>query len=176
MKAAADAWGTNTEEFRRGFAKETHDPAIVAATMAKPGVVLKRPVGSGGPFSENAKLPKDLAEKIKEGKPRQPGKTKTPAHKLDEKVRHEAALAFDREQKRRERARQNEEAARERGRRRREQAVARAERRLAQATRLHEAKTKKIERQRAALEKQSQAEEARWQKQRKRLETALRRT
>ena len=44
MKAAADAWGLKTNEFKRGFAKETHDPAIVAATMAKPGVVLRRPV------------------------------------------------------------------------------------------------------------------------------------
>jgi colicin import membrane protein len=52
MKAAAEAWGVKPSEFKRGFAKETHDPAIVAATMAKPGVVLKRPVGSNGPFSE----------------------------------------------------------------------------------------------------------------------------
>jgi hypothetical protein len=53
MKAAAEAWGVKPSEFKRGFAKETHDPAIVAATMAKPGVVLRRPVGSNGPFSES---------------------------------------------------------------------------------------------------------------------------
>ena len=46
MKAAAEAWGSQIEVFRRGFANETQDPAIVAATMARPGVVLKRPVGS----------------------------------------------------------------------------------------------------------------------------------
>ena len=46
--------------------KETQDPGIVAATMARPGVVLKRPVGSNEPFSEDAKLPR-LAE-IKRGK------------------------------------------------------------------------------------------------------------
>ena len=45
MKAAAEAWGGNTEDFGRGFAKQTDDPEIVAATMAKPGVVLKT---SGG--------------------------------------------------------------------------------------------------------------------------------
>jgi colicin import membrane protein len=60
MKAAAEAWGSNSNVFNKGFAKETHDPAIVAATMAQPGVVLRRPVGSNADFSEHAKLPKDL--------------------------------------------------------------------------------------------------------------------
>ena len=58
MKAAAEAWGSQTDIFRSGFAKETQDPAIVAATMARPGVVLKRPVGSKEPFSEHAELPR----------------------------------------------------------------------------------------------------------------------
>src|SRR5512146_1525576 len=60
MKAAAEAWGSKTDIFNKGFAKQTDDPAIVAATMAKPGVVLRRPVGSNGPFSEDAELPPDL--------------------------------------------------------------------------------------------------------------------
>jgi colicin import membrane protein len=54
MKAAAEAWGSNSNVFNKGFAKETHDPAIVAATMAQPGVVLRRPVGSNVDFSEHA--------------------------------------------------------------------------------------------------------------------------
>src|SRR5436190_24042605 len=62
MKAAAEAWGSNIEDFGRGFAKQTDDAEIVAATMAKPGVVLKRPVGSNARFSEHAKLPKGLPE------------------------------------------------------------------------------------------------------------------
>src|SRR6185437_13780003 len=67
MKAAAEAWGSRTNLFQQGLAKETHDAAIVAATMAKPGVVLKRPVGSNGPFTEHAVLPKDLpVAKVKE--------------------------------------------------------------------------------------------------------------
>jgi len=37
MKAAAQAWGSDTDVFKKGFAKETDDPKIVAATMAKPG-------------------------------------------------------------------------------------------------------------------------------------------
>jgi colicin import membrane protein len=67
MKAAAEAWGSRTNVFKQGFAKETRDPAIVAATLAKQGVVLKRPVGSNGSFTEHAELPKDLpVEKLKE--------------------------------------------------------------------------------------------------------------
>jgi colicin import membrane protein len=46
MKAALEAWGSNANLFHQGFAKEADDPVIVAATMARPGVVLKRAVGS----------------------------------------------------------------------------------------------------------------------------------
>lgn len=49
MKAALEVWGADSNLFHQGAAKETDDPEIVAATMAKPGVVLKRPVGSNGP-------------------------------------------------------------------------------------------------------------------------------
>ena len=40
MKAAAEAWGSRTNVFNQGFAKQTYGPAIVATTMAKPGVAL----------------------------------------------------------------------------------------------------------------------------------------
>jgi hypothetical protein len=36
--------------------------------MAKPGVVLKRPVGSKGPFGENAQLPANLGSGEKPAK------------------------------------------------------------------------------------------------------------
>ena len=62
MKAALEAWGSNSNLFHQGAARETDDPEIVAATMAKPGgVVLRRAVGSSGPFTEHAALPTDLA-------------------------------------------------------------------------------------------------------------------
>jgi hypothetical protein len=48
MKAALQAWGASSNLFHQGVAKETDDPDIVAATMAKPGIVLRRPVGSDG--------------------------------------------------------------------------------------------------------------------------------
>ena len=48
MKAALEAWGSKNNLFQHGFAKVSEDPKIVAATMAHPGVVLRRPVGSTG--------------------------------------------------------------------------------------------------------------------------------
>ena len=144
--------------------------------MAKPGVVLKRPVGSSGPFTEHAELPRDLPDKVKEtsAKARSSKKSAT-GSKLDTKATRQAALAFEREQKARENARKKEEAAREKARKRREQAVAKAEKALELAMRAHQAKVKKIERQRASLEKQAEALDARWEKQKEKLESALRR-
>jgi colicin import membrane protein len=57
MKAALEAWGSKQNLFHQGFAKETDDSEVVAAAMAKPGVVLRRPVGSDQPFREHADLP-----------------------------------------------------------------------------------------------------------------------
>ena len=174
MKAAAEAWGSRTNVFKQGFAKEARDPAIIAATMAKPGVVLRRPVGSHGPFTEHAELPKGLPiEKVKA----RPAKSQkeAPAQKIDTKAARAAALAFDREQKRREMQRLKEEAARDKEWKRREHAIAKAEGALEQAKREHEAKAQKIEKDRAVLDRRSQAENARWEKQKEKLETALRR-
>jgi colicin import membrane protein len=159
MKAALQAWGSETNLFHQGFAKETDDPAIVAATLAKPGVVLRRPVGSDGAFSEHAGLPKKLPiDKVKErtAKPRATTR-EPPAQKVDDKAAREAALAFERE------------------RQRREQAIAKAEAALEEAKRDHESRLEDIERERAALDRRSQAEDARWAKQKEQLETALRR-
>jgi colicin import membrane protein len=159
MKAALQAWGSKTNLFHQGFAKETDDPAIVAATLAKPGVVLQRPVGSDGAFSEHAELPKELPiDKVKErtAKPRATTR-EPPAQKADDKAAREATLAFERERKRR------------------EQAIAKAETALEEAKRYHETKAEEIERDRAALDRRSQAEDARWEKQKEKLETALRR-
>jgi colicin import membrane protein len=45
MKAALEAWGPGNNLFHQGAARETVDSEVVAATMSKPGVVLKRPAG-----------------------------------------------------------------------------------------------------------------------------------
>src|SRR5271154_4738419 len=60
MKAALEAWGADSNLFHQGAAKESEDQTVVAATMAKPDVVLKRPVGSSGAFKEHADLPTNL--------------------------------------------------------------------------------------------------------------------
>ena len=62
MKAALQAWGADSNLFHQGAARESKDPDVVAATLAKPGVVLKRPVGSDQPFGETADLPTNLAD------------------------------------------------------------------------------------------------------------------
>ena len=80
--------------------------------MSKPGVILRRPVGSNGPFKEHAQLPTHLPRedvKAKSEKPR--AKLKTPPRKLDGKSARKAAIAFAREQKQRESERRKEEAA-----------------------------------------------------------------
>jgi len=43
MKTALEAWGADSNLFHQGAAKQSEDPDVVAATMAKPGVMLKRP-------------------------------------------------------------------------------------------------------------------------------------
>jgi hypothetical protein len=55
--AALKAWGSRQNLFREGVASETKDPQAVTAALARPGVVLRRPVGSNAPFSENPGLP-----------------------------------------------------------------------------------------------------------------------
>ena len=62
MKAALEAWGADSNLFHQGAAKQSEDPDVVAATMAKPGVMLKRPVGSNGSFKEHAELPTNLGD------------------------------------------------------------------------------------------------------------------
>src|ERR1700742_3783465 len=60
MKAAHEAWGADSNFFHQGAATESTDPEIVATKMNKPGVVLKRPVGSDGACGEHAELPKNF--------------------------------------------------------------------------------------------------------------------
>jgi hypothetical protein len=177
MKAALEAWGSKNNLFQHGFAKVSEDPKIVAATMAHPGVVLRRPVGSNGAFSEHAKLPTDLPV----GRPaRAPAthsarKREPPTEAVDDKAAREAARAFEKEQKRRDSERRREEVKREKERERRERDIAAAEAALDRARRDHEARVEDIEKDRAALDRRSQAEDARWRKKKEELEAALRR-
>jgi colicin import membrane protein len=177
MKAALEAWGSEANLFHQGFAKEADDPAIVAATIARPGVVLKRAVGSNDSFSDHAKLPRDLTGGVVTGTARRhPRKTQAPPlpRKVDDKAARQAAVAYARDRKRRDSERRSQEAAQEAERKRRAQAIAKAETVLDDAKRTHAIKNDEIAAERSALDRRSEAEETRWTKQRAKLEAALR--
>lgn len=53
QKAALAAWGVHQDLFKDGSAAATDDPAALAA-LDRPGVVLRRPVGSTGAYAEAA--------------------------------------------------------------------------------------------------------------------------
>lgn len=177
MKAALEAWGARSNLFQHGFAKVSEDPKIVAATMARPGVVLRRPVGSTGAFSEHAELPKELpAGTARRAAATRSAKRPEPSTKaVDDKTVREAARAFEKEQKRRDSERRKEEARRQKERERRDSAIAAAEAALRQARQDHEARVADIEKDRAALDRRSQAEDARWRRKKEELEAELRR-
>jgi hypothetical protein len=61
MKAALEAWGADSNLFHQGAAKQSDDPDVISATLETPGVVLKRPVGSNGPFKKHSELPTDIS-------------------------------------------------------------------------------------------------------------------
>ena len=179
MKAALEAWGADSNLFHQGAAKECDDPDVVAATMRKPGVVLRRPVGSDGPFDEHAELPTNLGGG--EGPTKTTSRSKAPKAKkpasraVDKAAEQEAATAFEREHKHRELERAREEAIRHKERERRQQAVDKAQGALAKAERNHAEKAAAIQSELEALQKRSRTEDARWHKEKERLETALRR-
>src|SRR6185503_16843963 len=115
MKAALEAWGMGHNALTQGFARETDDPKIVAAAMAKPGVVLKRPVGSKGAFQENAELPKGWTPpNIEPPKPSPKksakAKTQTPTKTKSKTDAHDRAaiISFEKEKARREREREKQ--------------------------------------------------------------------
>ena len=119
MKAALEAWGAGSNLFHQGFARETDDPDIVAAAMAKPGVVLKRPAGSSGRFGEHAELPDlEKAGASKKGRRTEPKKLAVPNISVEDA--RKAAAEFEGERsggmpnvaKRRLRARRNAQGAR----------------------------------------------------------------
>jgi hypothetical protein len=177
MKAALEAWGTGSNLFHQGAARETDDADVVAATMSKPGVVLKRPAGSNGRFAEHSDLPSDLGSDEsparRESRRTKPAKRNSP--KISEQEARRVAADFEKERKRRDAERRQEETARQRDRERREKATAKAQAALDKAEREHAKRAEDIQAEVDALERRSQAEDDRWEKERERLQAALRR-
>src|SRR6201995_2577823 len=181
MKAALEAWGMGHNAFQHGFAKQTDDPKIVAATMAKPGVVLRRAVGTKGEFKEQAELPKDLW-KLEAGKAeplqrkakalaKQPAKAK-PA--TDDKKDRAAIISFEKAKQRRDAAREKEQAEaaekREKEEARIERAVAKADDALEHAKAHHEEIVGAIAADQEKLDRRAVAEKKRWDAERAKLE------
>ena len=175
MKAALEAWGAGSNLFHQGAARETDDPEVVAATMSKPGMVLKRPAGSNGRFAEQAELPDLKDEAGGRKKSRRPEPKVHAPPKISDKDARKAAAEFERAQKRREAERRREEAEREKERAKREKLVAKAQATLDAAQREHEERSETLHAERAAIEKRVRSEDERWEKERERLTAALRR-
>jgi colicin import membrane protein len=120
MKAALEVWGAGSNLFHQGVAKESSDPEVIAATMSKPGVVLRRPVGSDAPFSEHPDLPTQLADDEPRHRPKKTAarpKERVPPN--TDEAASKAIIAFEKEQRLRENQRRKEEAVRKKQRERR---------------------------------------------------------
>jgi hypothetical protein len=176
MKSALEAWGADSNLFHQGLAKESTDPDIIAATMAQPGVVLKRPVGSGGPFGKHAELPRNLGQEGQRRPSRDPSaKAKKPPVQTDNAANRKAAQAYERERQHREREEAREEAAKQRERERRQQAVDKAQAALNKAEQQHARRAAALRTEIEAIEMKLTAENADWDAEERRLKTALRR-
>jgi hypothetical protein len=176
MKAALEAWGADSNLFHQGAAKESNDPDVIAATTARPGVVLKRPVGSNGPFRENAGLPTKLGnERSRATKAAPKASKKATVRPVDKASEWKAAAAYERELKRREREQAREEAAKKKHRERRQQAIDKATAALDRAEEEHARRADALRAELEAVEMKVKAQEADWDKEQKRLKDALRR-
>ena len=179
MKAALEAWGADSNLFHQGAARETDDPDVVAATMAAPGVVLKRPVGSGGSFKENAQLPTDIIGERRSGTraSKKAGRkpTRQPKQPTDPAADRKAASAYAKEEERRRRERDREEAVRQKNRERRQRAIDKAQAALDAAREKHDTKAAEIRTEIEALEERLRNEDANREKERARLDDLLRR-
>jgi hypothetical protein len=184
MKAALELWGMGSNAFHHGFATQTDDPKIVAVTMAKPGIVLKRPVGTKGDFKENAALPKRLWKKTgslkSEIKPhsKPPPKPKK-SHSRNEKTERAAIVSFEQAKTRRDSDRKKEQARQaekdEKQRAQRDRAADKAEAVLERALERHDLTMAAIEKDREKLDRRAESENTRWESEREELNAALRR-
>ena len=176
MKAALEAWGANSNLFRQGFAKEIDDPEVVAAAMSKPGVVLRRAVGTSNSFVENADLPKAsqvAGARERRSKPPRRESTKRPAR--EQKTNRRALQAFKKEEARRKKEQEKEAAAERLRKTRSARAVAHAEQVREKGRRRHEGALAKLAKKRAALERLAKVEEDRWERERHQLDDRVRR-
>jgi len=186
MKAALEAWGARQNLFHQGLAQETTNPEIVSAAMDRPGVVLRRAVGSEDPFKEHARPPRSLPS---DGAPPPSAPTRTrksnpvrpPTRPPSPNAEKAAILSFEKERARRELARQaeeaiqaKEEAAEARREDRRAKLVQKAEAIRDRARERHEARMEKLEADRDEAEAALDAERLRWKAEERTLDRKVR--
>jgi colicin import membrane protein len=190
MKAALEIWGAGRDLFQRGYAKETRDPAIVKATMANPGTVLKRAVGERGAFKEHADLPdvstwekplkKPLAPKPPAPKPAAPKPSASakpePAKPsaAERAAERKAARLYEAARKKREQDSARAEALERKARERKERAIEKAETELRKAREAHDNRVVAIGKERDEIERRAREEDDRWHKENEALEAKLR--
>ncbi|MBC8038857.1 MAG: cell envelope biogenesis protein TolA [Rhizobiales bacterium] len=179
MKAALEAWGMSHNAFQHGFAKITDEPAIVAATSAKPGVVLKRAVGTTGPFKEDAALP-DALPNIRPPANIGPPAPKAPARPRPKESSQKtprpdpaAVISFEKVRRERERERAKQAARLEKQKAERDCATGKAQAALEDAQQAHQKAMDTIAREQEKLDRRSENETARWEVQRKKLAAAV---
>jgi hypothetical protein len=182
MKAALEAWGMGHNAFQHGFAKQTDDPKIVAATMAQPGVVLRRAVGTRGEFKVQAELPKDLwkltPSKAASPEPKtkeaaKPHPKPKPVKSENKKAEQAAILSFEKAKQQRDAAREKAasqaEARREKDQARIERALAKADEAMERAEAKHREILAAIEEDQEKLDRRAASEKARWETERTKL-------
>ena len=78
QKMALAHWGVTRDLFHEGTAKESRDPKAVEGAMRKVGMVVRRPIGSTGPFEERADAEQTLLKTLSRAR-NSPKPTKKPA-------------------------------------------------------------------------------------------------
>jgi len=182
MKAALEMWGAGSNLFQQGYAHLATDPKAAAAAMKRPGVVLRRAVGSSGTFAEQAVLPSIEALDSNMAKsPVAPAKVKpAPAlkkastPKMDVKAQQKAAAAFEQERLRKERERAGQARAEAKAAKARQAAIDEAQKELEQAERRHVEIMEAVNADRAAVDRREAAEARRWDEVRARIQDKVR--
>jgi len=152
MKEALRDWGIGVNLFQQGLARQTEDPAIVAAARSAPGKVLSRPIGSKAPFREGAELPKPRgkAPNRSKGKAKTKSKSRTRSKsngRAEPTSRPHGAVDL--------------------------RAVREARGALEEAQQRHRKRTAALDKERDALERRAQWEEEDWLREKERLEEAI---
>jgi hypothetical protein len=176
MKAALEAWGANSNLFHQGFAKIASDEKVIAAAMAKPGIVLQRPVGSNSAFREHAELPSAASLDAGPRKEKERPRKEAPAKhgNRDEKAEREAAAKYEKEERHREKQRAREAAVAAKAREKRNAAIEKVQAALLEAEMEHEKNADALAKDLEAVQRRVEAEEERWRKRKERLEADLR--